>query len=129
MTTSHLSHLASPISPAFSDALRIETEAGKWIIVSGQVGVPVPPAGEEMSFEEEVRTCFERIRGALAHFEAEMADIVSMRTYFTDLGQYAEFAKVRSEYLIAPPPTSTAVEVKGLLLNARIEIEAMAFRR
>ena len=40
---------------------------------------------------------------------------------------YAEFSKVRGEVFLDTPPTSTAVQVAGLLLGARIEIDAVAF--
>ena len=37
------------------------------------------------------------------------------------------FSKVRGEVFPNNPPTSTAVQVAGLLLGARIEIDAVAF--
>ena len=40
---------------------------------------------------------------------------------------YAEFSKVRGEVFPHDPPTSTAVQVTGLLLGARVEIDAIAF--
>ena len=36
-------HVASPIAKSFSEALRIDTEAGSWIFIAGQVGVAIPP--------------------------------------------------------------------------------------
>lgn len=53
------------ISPTFSEALRIDTRAGSWIFISGQVGVPLPPGKGSVTFEQEVRTTFERIRDSL----------------------------------------------------------------
>ena len=38
-----LKHLPRPIAPSFSEALRIDTRAGSWIFISGQVGGPMPP--------------------------------------------------------------------------------------
>jgi enamine deaminase RidA (YjgF/YER057c/UK114 family) len=37
------------------------------------------------------------------------------------------FSRVRGEFFPEDPPTSTAVQVAGLLLNAKIEIDAIAF--
>jgi hypothetical protein len=56
-----------------------------------------------------------------------MNHVVSIRTYLTDLGPYAVFSRIRGEFFARDPPTSTAVQVAGLLLNARIEIDAVAF--
>jgi len=81
-----LKHLPSPISPTFSEALRIDTQAGSWIFISGQVGVPLPPDKGSVTFEQEVRTTFERIRDSLGKLGAGMNHVVSIKTYLTDLG-------------------------------------------
>ena len=120
-------HLPSPIAPTFSEALRIDTPAGSWIFISGQVGVPLEPDTDSVSFEQEVRTTFERIRNSLATLGAGMRDVVSIRTYLVDLAPYAVFSRIRGEFFPNKPPTSTAVQVAGLLLNAKIEIDAVAF--
>jgi enamine deaminase RidA (YjgF/YER057c/UK114 family) len=56
-----------------------------------------------------------------------MNHVVSIKTYLTDLGPYAVFSRIRGEFFPKDPPTSTAVQVAGLLLNAKIEIDAIAF--
>ena len=124
---STMRHLASPIAKSFSEALRIDTEAGSWIFVSGQVGVAIPPDNKPISFEQEVRVTFDRIRESLRKLDASMDKIVSIKVYLTDLAPYAEFSKVRGEVFPHNPPTSSAVQVAGLLLGARIEIDAVAF--
>src|SRR4051794_12085286 len=120
-------HLASPIAKSFSEALRIDTEAGSWIFVAGQVGVAIPSDNKPISFEQEVRVTFDRIRESLRKLDADMDKIVNIKVYLTDLAPYAEFSKVRGEGFPNNPPTSTAVQVAGLLLGARIEIDAVAF--
>ena len=52
---SSMRHLASPIAKSFSEALRIDTEAGSWIFIAGQVGVAIPTNNQSISFEQEVR--------------------------------------------------------------------------
>ncbi len=108
--------------------MRIDTRAGSWIFISGQVGVPLPPGKGSVTFEQEVRTTFERIRDSLGKLDAGMNHVVSIKTYLTDLGPYAVFSRIRGEFFPKDPPTSTAVQVAGLLLNAKIEIDAVAFR-
>ncbi len=122
-----LKHLQSPIAPSFSEAVRIDTSAGSWIFISGQVGVPLPPDKASVTFEQEVRATFERIQNSLSKLGASMDHIVSIKTYLTDLGPYAVFSRIRGEFFPKDPPTSTAVQVAGLLLNAKIEIDAIAF--
>ena len=81
-----LKHLSSLVSPTFSEAIRIDTRAGSWIFISGQVGVQLPPEKGSVTFEQEVRTTFERIRGSLGKLGADMNHVVSIKTYLTDLG-------------------------------------------
>ena len=120
-------HLASPIAKSFSEALRIDNEAGSWLFIAGQVGVAIPSDKRPITFEQEVRVTFDRIRESLRKLDADMEKIVSIKVYLTDLAPYAEFSKVRGEVFPHNPPTSTAVQVAGLLLGARIEIDAVAF--
>ena len=69
----------------------------------------------------------DRIRESLGKLDADTDKIVSIKVYLTDLAPYAEFSKVRGEVFPRNPPTSSAVQVAGLLLGARIEIDAVAF--
>ena len=64
---------------------------------------------------------------SLGKLGAGMNHVVSIKTYLTDLGPYAVFSRIRGELFPKDPPTSTAVQVAGLLLNAKIEIDAVAF--
>src|SRR5262249_44201878 len=116
---SALRHLASPIAKSFSEAVRIDTEAGSWIFIAGQVGVAIPSDNKPISFEQEVRVTFDRIRESLRKLDADLDKIASIKVYLTDLAPYAKFSKVRGEVFPNNPPTSTAVQVAGLLLGAR----------
>jgi enamine deaminase RidA (YjgF/YER057c/UK114 family) len=70
---------------AVSEALHIDTLAGSWIFISGQVGVPLPPDKGSVTFEQKVRTTFERIRDSLGKLGAGMNHVVSIKTYLTNL--------------------------------------------
>jgi len=123
-----LTHLPSAFTTSFSDGLRIAIPGGAWIFVSGQIGMPMQATDPKPdSFEDEIRICFARIAKTLAQFGVGLESVVNIKTYLTDLAPYAEFSRVRAELFPANPPTSTAVQVAGLLLGARIEIDAIAF--
>ena len=119
-----LTHLPTAAAASFSDAVSIPTPGGSWIFISGQLGVPEQG---KATFEQEVRTIFERMRAALGKLGAELHHVVSIKAYLTDLGPYAVYSRVRGEVFPANPPTSTAVQVAGLLRGATIEIDAIAF--
>jgi 2-iminobutanoate/2-iminopropanoate deaminase len=122
-----LTHLPSPHSPSFSEALRIATSAGTWVLVSGQVGVPFEKGAPAIPFADEVRACFERIRASLKSFDLGLEHVVKIQAYLTDLAIYGEYSRIRGQFFPRKPPTSTAVQVAGLLLGAKIEIDAVAF--
>jgi hypothetical protein len=57
---------------AFERAQRLDTEAGSWIFVAGQVGVAIPSDNKPISFEQEARVTFNRIRESLRKLDADM---------------------------------------------------------
>jgi enamine deaminase RidA (YjgF/YER057c/UK114 family) len=125
--TAIIQHLATPTAASFSEALSIATADGTWIFISGQVGVPMPPDTGAIEFEAEVRQVFARIRASLGKLGASLQHVINIKTSITDLGLYPIFARVRGELFPVKPPTSATVQVAGLLVNAKIEIEAIAF--
>jgi 2-iminobutanoate/2-iminopropanoate deaminase len=122
-----LIHIPSKLTRSFSEAVLVPAPGGAWIMVSGQVGVPYEGGPNTMAFEDEVRVCFERLQESLGKLGATMAHVVKLQTYLTDLAPYAAFSGVRASFFPQKPPASTAVQVAGLLLNARIEMDVRAF--
>jgi len=115
----------SPISPSFSDPVAIEG-AGTRIEVSGQIGFDAD-GGVPSDFEQQARLCFEHVQRSLQRAGADMGDLVRIRVYLTDLGDYAVYSQVRAAFVGEAPPASTAVGVASLLFDAKLEIEATAF--
>jgi len=123
----HLTRVPSRLPTSFSDALCIRTDSGSWYFISGQFGIPLENEAPPANFEEEVRRCFARIGAALGKLGAGFAHVVKIQAFLTDLSLYEDYSRVRSELFSPLPPTSTAVQVAGLLLGARIEVDAVAF--
>jgi 2-iminobutanoate/2-iminopropanoate deaminase len=110
-----------PNSSGLSYSLSTSTQGpGTTIYVSGVVG-----GGDTLA--EQTNACFDAIEQALKGHGASLRDIVRITTYLTSLDEYAEFSRVRGERLAGALPSSTAVQVAGLLTGALIEIEAVAF--
>jgi enamine deaminase RidA (YjgF/YER057c/UK114 family) len=112
----------------YSHAARVETGAGALLFVSGQVafdddGTIVGP-GDMESQAERVFTLLGRI---LADQGAGFGDVVSIRTFLTDMDLRSAYGAVRARYLTGPPPTSTTVEISRLFLpDALVEVELVA---
>lgn len=113
-------------SSGFSDAV-VTSGAGRTIHVSGSVGFG--PDGEVVpgGMGAQARATFENIERTLSAMGAEMSHIVKITAFVTNLEEYAEYAAVRAERFGDKLPASSTVQVAGLLVNASIEIEAVAF--
>ncbi|GII82004.1 enamine deaminase RidA [Sphaerisporangium rufum] len=103
--------------------------SGTAVAVSGQV--PLDAAGTvvgEGDAEAQTRQVFLNLRAALAAAGAELADVVKLTVYLTDLTDLAAFRRVRDEFIsLERPPASSLVQVAGLVHPAfRVEIDALA---
>lgn len=70
---------------------------------------------------------FKNIEEALASAGATMGDVIKITTYLTDIAQYGEFGKARTEAFPNGVPASTAVAVSALVMpELLVEVEAVA---
>lgn len=81
------------------------------------------------SMEAQARVVMGKIRHLIEAAGANMADVVKITVYVTDIARRAQIGKVRSEFFPGNKPCSTMVEVKGLVTpDLLIEIDAVAIR-
>lgn len=86
----------------------------------GNVLCPNDPGGQ-------TRVVFERIAGVLAEAGGGLADLVSLTIYVPDLAHFPEISKMRDEMVPIPAPSSTLVEVAGLVeKGCLVEISGIA---
>ncbi len=119
--------VAPPIG-SYSHAVRVETADAVWIYVSGQLALgadgALVGAGDLPAQTEQV---FENLARVLEANGATFADVVKIQTFFSTLEDVQGSREVRSRYLPAEPPASTAVRVAALLLqDALIEVDVVA---
>lgn len=119
--------VAAPIG-TYSHSVRVETSDGIFIYVSGQIasdrdGNLVAPN----DLPAQTVQVFENLRAILEANGASFADVIKLQTYFTTLDGLAESREVRSRYLPAELPASTAVQVVALVVpDAVIEVDVVA---
>jgi enamine deaminase RidA (YjgF/YER057c/UK114 family) len=111
---------------SFSEAVAT-SGPGRWIQVSGMIGFGDDGKVVEGGVAAETAATFDVIEGILERAGAKLSDIVRMGVFMLDLDEYGEFSRVRAERFGDQLPASAAVQVAGLLLGARIEIDAVAF--
>jgi reactive intermediate/imine deaminase len=119
--------LASP-GGNYSHAVRIESDDGTLLFVSGQVAFDrdgnLVGEGDMARQSEQV---FQNLKAVLDANGGSFRDVVKISTFMTDISQIQAMRDVRVRYLPDPPPASTTVEVSGLFRpEALIEVEAVA---
>jgi enamine deaminase RidA (YjgF/YER057c/UK114 family) len=116
----------SPWGTTFCDSISFNGP-GRWIYVSGQIGADENGNMVNSTFSAEADQCFARIRQSLEKAGAAMSDVVKITGYVTGTEYYQDYDVARGKAFDGNPPSSATVEVAGLVADARLEVEAVAF--
>jgi len=108
----------------FSEAVR----AGDLLFLAGQVGDDhatgrVVPGG----IEPESRQALKHIKAILERSGSSLQDVVKCTVFLADIAEWATFNKVYREFFSKPFPARSALAASGLALNARVEVECIAY--
>jgi reactive intermediate/imine deaminase len=123
----HVRPPASSDAPRYSQAVVVE--GGTLVFVSGQIAYDaqrrVVGKGD---MRAQTRQVFENLKAVLADAGTDLAHVVRLNAYLTDLSQLDAHREVRKEYLDGSnPPASTLVGVARLVdPDLLLEVEAVA---
>ena len=103
-------------------------EGGQLVHLKGQVSLDregqVVGKGD---MRAQVRQTLENIKAVMAAIGGEMADIVSLTQYATDIERFMASGDIRKEFLSEPYPVTTTVQIVRLYHpDLQIEITATA---
>lgn len=104
-------------------------EANGTIYVSGQL--PINPATGEFAeggIKELTAQSLTNIKNILAEAGLTMANVVKTSVFLANMADFAEMNEVYAQFFSAPFPARSAVAVKTLPKNARVEIECIAVK-
>ena len=121
--------IATAQAPAAIGPYSQAIEANGTVYVSGQL--PIDPATGEFAeggIKELTRQSLTNIRQILEEAGLSMANVVKTSVFLADMADFAEMNEVYSQFFEAPFPARSAVAVKTLPKNARVEIECIAVR-
>lgn len=107
----------------YSQAIR----TGNLIFVSGQLPVD-PSTGNfaEGGIKELTRQSLTNIKAILEAEGTDMAHVVKTTVFLADMTDFAEMNEVYATFFTSPFPARSAVAIKTLPKNARVEIECIA---
>lgn len=117
-------HAPAAIGP-YSQAI----DTGELVFVAGQV--PINPASgkvESPDIEGQTRQALENVKAVLAAADIGLDCVAKVTVFLQSMDDFKAMNAVYAEYFAENPPARAAVEVAGLPLGARIEIDAIARR-
>jgi 2-iminobutanoate/2-iminopropanoate deaminase len=121
-----IARLTSDPASGFSDAVTA-VGPGRLIYVSGNVGLGPDGKLVQGGMRAEASATLDNIERILEAAGADISHVVKINAFVTSLEEYPAYASVRSERFGDKLPASATVQVAGLLMGARIEIDAVAF--
>ena len=106
----------------YSQAVRV----GQTVYLSGQIPL-LPDLGVllEGGIEAQTHQVFRNLSAVCAAAGGSLSDIVRLGIYLTDLGDFAVVNAVMSEYMKAPFPARSTIQVSALPRGAQVEIDAV----
>ena len=105
----------------------IAIKSGGVVYLSGQVHMD-PEAGKlvEGDIGAQTKQCLENLKRVLAADGLTFADVVKLAIILIHMIHLADVNKVYADYMVEPFPARSCIQVAGLPLGARVEIEAIA---
>ena len=96
------------------------------VYLSGQI--PLDPESMKLvsgGVEAQIHRVFKNLTAVCNAAGSDLAGIVKLNVYMTDLGNFATVNQVMAEYFSEPYPARAAVGVSALPLGAEVEMEAV----
>jgi reactive intermediate/imine deaminase len=96
------------------------------VYISGQI--PLEPTTATLitgSMEAQLRQIFNNLQAITQAAGGDLADIVKLTVFFTDLTNFSTLNSVMQEYFVEPYPARSVVGVAALPKGAQVEIEAI----
>jgi 2-iminobutanoate/2-iminopropanoate deaminase len=115
---------AQQLDRPFSEAVR----AGDFLFLSGQIGED-PETGKLVAggITAESRQTLQNIKRVLEGNGSSLAHVVKCTVFLADISEWGTFNTVYREFFGKPFPARSALAASGLALNARVELECIAY--
>jgi 2-iminobutanoate/2-iminopropanoate deaminase len=103
--------------------------AGDYVFLSGQIPLDgttgkLVPGGIEAQTEQ----VFANINALLENAGVTMGHVVKATVFMTDLKEFAAMNTIYEKHVPSPFPARSTIQVAGLPMGAKVEIEMLAWR-
>lgn len=105
----------------YSQAVRV----GDTVYLSGQIGLDPQAMTLVEGIDAQIHQVFKNLSAVCTAAGGNLADIVKLNIYLTDLGHFARVNEIMAEYFSEPYPARAAVGVKELPKGALVEADAV----
>lgn len=106
----------------FSEAVR----AGDFLFLSGAIGED----GGKLAtggIQPEARQTLTNVKRVLEANGASLSDVVKCTVFLADIAEWPAFNDIYREFFKKPFPARSAFATSGLAMNARVELECIAY--
>jgi len=103
--------------------------AGNTLYVAGQQGPDSQGKLSDTDVTQQTTNAIAAIKQIAEEVGFEMADIVSVTVYLSDLNDVPKMNEVYRKLIPDPKPARVALQVAGLIGGAKVEISAIAVKR
>ena len=101
--------------------------AGDFVFLTGQIPMRDGAPMTDGTVQEQTRAVLDDITATLSEAGCARADVVKAMVWLRERADFPGFNEVYGEYFPVEPPTRSAI-VSDLLVDARVEVEVMAYR-
>lgn len=116
--------LNAPSAPPPVGPYSVVTEANGFVFISGQGAMNLV----DESVEAQAELVMENLGAILGDVGLTYADIVKTTIFLTDMGDFPAVNAIYGRYVGDAKPARSTVEVSGLPLGIKVEIEVIASR-
>jgi reactive intermediate/imine deaminase len=106
----------------YSQAVR----AGDTVYLSGQIGLDPLSMQLVDGIEAQIHQVFKNLRAVCVAAGGDLASIVKINIFLTDLGHFAKVNEIMAQYFHQPYPARAAVGVASLPRGALVEADGVA---
>ncbi len=107
----------------YSQAIRVD--GGETVYLSGQIGLDPFTMLMVDGIEAQIQQVFLNLKAVAVASGGDLADIVKLNIYLTDLVHFARLNEIMAGYFSQPYPARAAVGVAALPRGALVEMDAV----